>query len=283
MAKLSTEELLGLIGGQTEALVRNLDDRCVGIVGLKGETPSEIGSGTCITVGDRFFVATAAHVIEDYSNQELFIVHTRDPSNVWTEIIGRGAKGGGRKDPEDVAFLELSREAATALGKIFVEVSMLRTGVSDLGDDDNALVYGYPAEKVDPALFAQKKLRLQPVGYLTPTKALGSTGALARPADAAYDLFLEYPTVGNLLPSGEHLATLPAAPGMSGGSVWETGLPVSGVWAPAKCRLVAIQRSWAKNDWLRCTQIQHWLRLVRSEIPALAELLDEAFPAELTP
>ena len=57
--ELSEKDALQLISSQAEALVRHLDERCVGILGFKGDDPSEIGSGTCIALGGRFFIATA--------------------------------------------------------------------------------------------------------------------------------------------------------------------------------------------------------------------------------
>lgn len=268
--RLSEADALKLIGSQSEALVQYLGQRGVAIAGFHGDTPSELGlgSGTCITIGGRFFIATAAHVIDGFSNDELFIIHTRTPNDVRTPILRRGACGGGETDPEDVAFLELAAEHAGTLHKEFVEASQIQPGVSEL-PVDNVLVYGYPGEKIDLALLTKNSLRVQPLGFLSPTMPLTSVRHSTVTLSADYDLIFEYPKTGNFLTTGEELDKLPAAPGISGGGVWATCLHVEGVWAPSKCRLIAIEHEWRKYKWARCTQIQHWLNLLATEIPEL--------------
>jgi hypothetical protein len=261
-----------LLGSQNLALVRHLDRRAVAIAGFHDDKPSDLGSGTCITVGGRFFISTAAHVVQEFTNEELFVIHTRAPSNVRVPILRRGARG-GEADPEDVAFLELAAEEATKLGKDFVEVSRLLPGISEL-PKDNVLVYGYPTEMIDRVLLKEEKLRVQPIGYLSPTMPLASIRNARGPLRADYDLFFEYPERENILSTGEELLQLPAALGISGGGVWTTCLDEDGVWAPSKCRMIAIERSWPEYEWCRCTQIQHWLDLVRTEIPELQAEVD---------
>lgn len=182
------------------------------------------------------------------------------------------------KHAEDVAFLELAPEHAGALEKEFVDAARLQVGISGL-PDDNVLVYGYPSEKVDRALFDEKKLRVQPVGFLTPTMPLDSIKNFAGTLRPEYDLVFEYPKKGNYLVTGEAVPKMPEAPGISGGGVWATCVREDGVWAPDKCRLIAIERSWVKFEWARCTQIQHWLDLLRCEIPELKADVDRLLPA----
>lgn len=258
-----------ILRGQTEALVRHLDERCVGLIGFQGDTPVEIGSGTCVTIGGRFFVATAAHVIEDYANADIFIVHTRTPkpAEQRVPIIGRGLRGGKSVDPVDVAFLEISGESATTIGKTFVPLERLEPFCPDL-PRDLALVYGYPSEKIDPELLQQRKVRLQPLGYMTPTI---DPASLSR--DRNFDVYLAYPAAGNQVTTGEELDKLPAAPGISGGGIWAAHVNEPGLWSPDKCKLIAIERSWLKYEWVRGTQIQHWLDLVAAEIPELRSLI----------
>ena len=100
-------------------------------------------------------------MIHGFTNEEIFIIHTRTPTNVWVPIVRRGARG-GECDSEDVAFLELAADEAAKLGKDFVEASRLLPGISELARD-GVHVYGYPAEKIHHALLKEDKLRVQPI------------------------------------------------------------------------------------------------------------------------
>lgn len=259
-----------ILRGQTEALVRHLDEQCVALIGFQGDTPGEVGSGTCVTIGGRFFVATAAHFIEDYANADLFIVHTRTPkpADQRVPIIGRGLRGGKVTDPVDVAFLEISGESAISIGKKFVPLERLEPCCEDL-PQDLAFVYGYPSEKVDPELLKQQKVRLQPIGYLTIPIDPASLGR-----DRNFDVYLEYPAAGNKLTTGEELDKLPAAHGISGGGIWAAHVNEPGLWSPDKCKLIATEQSWRGDEWVRGTQIQHWLDLVATDIPELRPLIE---------
>jgi hypothetical protein len=272
--KLSKVDVSKLIlQAQSEALVRHLDDRCVGILGFRDDFPEKLGSGTCITLGGRFFIATAAHVIAPYTNDELFIIHSRTPGGTLTPILRRGARGGRLQDPEDVAFLELAPEHARSLGKNFVDASRLMPGISHL-PEDNVLVYGYPEDNIDPAQLAERHFKVQPIGFLSPPMPLASVTGTSTALDARYHLVFEYPKIGNILSTGAALPELPAAWGISGGSVWAGGMREPGVWAPDKCRLIAIEYRWFEFEWARCTQIQHWLDLLRCDLPELKAHID---------
>jgi hypothetical protein len=61
---------------------------------------------------------------------------------------------------------------------------------------------------------------------------------------------------------------------MSGGSMWTMALDSPGAWTPACPKLIGIQHCWAENNWLRGTQIQHWLAMIAQDIPELAPIVD---------
>jgi hypothetical protein len=72
-------------------LFGHIKERSVAIICLDNDgNPKEQGSGTCITVDDRHFIATAAHVILPYPHENLRIA----PGGLSLSIQGRGTRGG---------------------------------------------------------------------------------------------------------------------------------------------------------------------------------------------
>jgi hypothetical protein len=257
------------LANYTEAIVRHLDSRCVGIVTYKN---GSFGSGVCVEIGGKYFVATAAHVIQGCTEEDVTTIHTRAPSNQKTHIVSIGSNGGG-DDVVDVGYLEIDPQYAKSMGKEFVDLGRLESGCSEL-PNDLAVVYGYPAELTDIELFKEKGIAVQPIGYVTPTKTHSD---VAKQLDYSpiqqNDIYLEYPEDGNILTNGKAVKKMPEAPGMSGGGIWSTNVNYAGIWVADMCKLIAIQRSWNPCvRYLRGTQIQHWLQLIKANFPALSSV-----------
>src|SRR5262245_51611834 len=101
-----------LNGIQQEALKaarHAVRDRSVALVGFSETEPKGIGTGTCISIDGRYFIATAAHVILPYPNERLLVVN---PTQAPLPIAGRGLRGGRDGDKDDIAWLELPEESA---------------------------------------------------------------------------------------------------------------------------------------------------------------------------
>lgn len=165
--KLSKHEAKMVFEQSTEANIRHFEKRAVAIIDWDpgaDTPPNGLGSGTCITIDNRFFIATAAHVINGCTLNQLFLVpggNQRAPKH-WTPLIGRGSRGGGDDDPYDVAWLEVAPSAVADLKKEFVPLERLSVGINH-APDDWVFFVGYPTAQVPQELFDQKLLQVQPV------------------------------------------------------------------------------------------------------------------------
>lgn len=251
-----------------QAVLEHLEKVAVAIVAFKDGEPYDIGSGTFVEIEGRCFIATAAHVIDEYPNEALLLITSRERQTDTPLIIGRGS------DPvADVGWLELQPGMAQHLGKTPVTLDRLQLGVSHL-DDDLAVVYGFPSEKARPHRGATSHgLVVQPICFATHTP-----DATEQPSDAkpARDIFLAYPDEGLLGPNGPMRGI--SAPGLSGAGVWTAQTGKQGVWSPDHCKLIAIENSWLRWKYVKCSQVQHFLLLVADSVPELAPTIRAVHP-----
>ncbi|MBC8457715.1 MAG: hypothetical protein H8D67_06960, partial [Deltaproteobacteria bacterium] len=99
-----------------------------------------IGSGVCIKMGSRYFIATAAHVLEPKG--DIYVIgepYSRDAEPRTIKPIHRG-----EDKSFDVAYLELEESNALELQTTFLELEHLSVQ-ADM-EDDLALVTGFPAK-----------------------------------------------------------------------------------------------------------------------------------------
>ena len=244
-----------------EAVRLYLQQRSVSLVGFRDHEPHELGSATCIQIAGRFFLATAAHVILAYPNEQLLIVHG---SVGPLPIINRGVRGGNENDVDDIAWLEVSKDTAARTGKTFIPLSHLHIGLAH-DPDLWTLMYGFPSKLVNRTKLVQQELGVTPLVYSTGTIPSESWPAGCNPD---VDVVLNYPDTNNRLDDGREYQ-LPDPHGMSGGGFWfvtpKTGL----IWHP-EAHLFGIDRAWwPSRRYARGTQIQHWLNILGEDIPEL--------------
>lgn len=255
-----------LIAAQiTSAFTHYLDQRTVAVIGMREGVPYEQGSGTCVEVGGRYFIATAAHVVRQYANADIWLIVTHGRQTTPPPIIGRGLRGGGERDPVDVAWLELGADTARAIPRHFVPLRQLR---GDMGREiaGGAYVYGYPTSRTEKS---PNLLSVQAVGFLT-------TPTWDEKGDPATDIFLEYPRENRTDVHGRRVSQPDEPVGMSGGSIWTLNVNAKGVWSPEDARLVGIEHAWREWRWVRGTQIHHWLSMLAEDLPGLHDCIRAA-------
>jgi hypothetical protein len=227
----------------------------------------DMGAGVLIEVGNRLFVATAAHIIEEKPRvvPDAFSMPAQDDD---TGIVRRGI----HPDPElDLGFLELEQNdrmkaicrASCSLEQVYL---------------------GKPPEPAGPMLhvvgFPVAARRLTRRGCEVEKRLLGSH--FARQTDNHY--YLSYPEKGWRITATteEEFPFYPSPKGFSGSGLW--GFNQSGtdeLFSPQRhIRLYGIQCSWLSADRLvKCVRMLPWFRLIATEYPDLKPMLASAFPS----
>jgi hypothetical protein len=255
-------------------MAAHLDRRAVAVVIHDAhDMPTEVGSGTCIEIGGRHFIATAAHLLDKVSMLRdvgvMALGVLGQVSNATPKVVASGRRGGRDGDHVDVAWLEIKPRAIPSWvetwGRVFVTLD--RIGVQPVPPGAHAYVYGQPADYV----------RLEPVREATflGLKALPFlTHTIAPPEPHEPDaLYFDYPAQ---MHSAEGVKGMPKAPGLSGSGMWVVNPRADGVWTPDLAQLAAVQGSWLPFEWLCGTPMREWLALVRDDIGELAVEIDRA-------
>lgn len=253
--------------------VEHLYQRSIGIAIIRDNEWIDLGSGTGVRIGSRTFVATAAHVIEPYDDDEIWLIRSEEPSSEPTPIVASSLVGGGTHDLLDLAYLELDIEPKD-IGKVLIGIDELMTGICHL-PGGLVILNGYPHANIDPEKAKQKELSAQSMSYhvrsIDPEEWPDEVISWPHYARRDVNILADYPSEGNVLVDGKPFV-LPDPEGMSGGGIWTLYFPEGAVWSPTQSRLVGIITEWDPSGrWVMGNQIQHWLQLVADDYPDIAE------------
>ena len=258
---------------QSEAMLKHVEDRAVAI--LTADEQGRYGghgSGTCIRIGERFLIATAAHVVADVPLERLGVLMWRGWGQIVPRVLGRGVRGGGDDDLLDIAWLEIPAPFAAMAPRLWVPLD--RLDLLPQAPRTYAFAYGAPEEQSrEVSLQGRPAFAFNPMGFAS--KTISRTTGAKVPADWDYDVFLDYPDAPRHEVPDHWLKRVPRAGGMSGCGIWTVRPTSAAVWSPEYAGLAAVQHSWHSEErWLRGTLIRHWLEMVREDIPALAPEID---------
>ncbi len=245
-------------------------------------TDQKIGTAIAIRLANRFFFATAGHVmVEDHDMQ----------------ILPRGSVPAGashfadRSSDErlDVGFIELTADVAHRFD--FADTTRLLTTI-DTTTDLPALVIGYPGQFVssgETRLTGEWSLRIVACNAFTyrsvllPESQWPDNGSLAEPLVAGRDLLVDFHPDAQITPLAPGVLLPEASPvncekvdphGLSGGGIWLANVEDrDGLWI-SDIRLIGVQTGWyEQKGWLRGVRIQAWLDMVRTRYADLVEAL----------
>ena len=228
--------------------------------------PTQIGSGTVVTIGDHALVATAAHVVESVGTRDLVLAGWYD----WDTRRFPIPQGGFRiQGGPDVAFLILEKSVLESARIEGLPLNRLEMDVVHRSDS-LFLVCGTPGKEVGlkemPA-----SLSLTYRHICCKTMRCADWPLLEKPARPDRDIFLHYGRDVMYDNSGNRVPVIDPR-GMSGGGIWRVPLDSDGsLWSPNQSRLVGIQTSMESEGWkwLHGVQIRCWLRLVWDTYPIL--------------
>jgi len=229
----------------------------------------EIASGTLVRIGEHVLIATARHVLRPTrmlnivgGNQVAFAGKLVEGEQTGISDLSGGTNveilRTGRSQLCDVGFLEIHPSALDLLERQPITIDRISVGTPQFGR--NTFIYAFPYDATD-FLKVETKLVAVPMCSIT----LGTP--LLDPAEwpevsendpdpnVNVDLFVHYSVTEEMIrtfsgqaergdESGRHPATLPRAPGMSGGGFWQSSEPQEGLWTPTDYRLIAIQSTW---------------------------------------
>jgi len=255
------------------------------VVGLRDLDDGQgLGSAVCIKMGNRYFLATAAHVISTGHHVEVIMKQGEQPISDYANSLWDD-------ETADVGLLELAKEQADRL-ESFVDETSLCTSF-DAKSAWSVLVGGYPGSQYVPIQRGQ----IGAVGMivLCRTVPLSEWPNDWPPADIdsrelgpphpQKDILVNYPNETDIQISGPGLAyaasrgrsgPTPHPSGVSGGGIWlvlfqekkKTGLRFPDL------RLVGIQTRFAENRGiLRGNLVGVWLDLVKAHYPDLRQTI----------
>jgi hypothetical protein len=219
------------------------------------ENHVDVGSATCVRLGDRFLLATAGHNIYDQlRDEDIRIIAPLSTSEEQLPIIARHWLIDGH---QDVGWLEISGAVAEHSGLTFLDAHMLAP-FEEPSSESLYLAQGVPAQY---SCVSGRTISLTSLGYMT-------IPAVRSDIDPDVELVLDY---------SEAESPLPIPKGMSGGGIWSIQAALAPlVWAPENSRLVGITKSWlGSSRHLLAVKVEHWLRLVSCDFSDLRDTIDE--------
>lgn len=228
-------------------------DRSVAIIQRPSSPDPQCGSATCVALGDRWFLVTAAHNI-DYlpDDREILLLPRGERSHPGIPFLARSHPR-PVPYPFDVAWIELDPAVARRSGLLAVPLSQL-SPVHQIPRPH--FIQGYPSREVTP----------RGSGSFDPlSMCVGVTSV--QPIDSNAAIGLEYP------PNDPEDAGLELVhpEGFSGGGVWTFhGLKVWPHLNPEGELLVAVLTEYCEQKLtLDAVSIEAWINLLAADHPEL--------------
>ena len=238
----------------------------------------QCGSGVLLQIGGRYFVLTAAHVLDLHALHR-FPIYLMPDEIGGTVISLDGAKLYSSElpqskdrldDPMDAGFLELTPRIVSELvsSKTFLPLR-------DIDPHDAFhrrswyMTVGYPYE-----VNVSDHERRSHTSTLFAYASWPYYGERGMPPNfnPAFDLFVHFMRNDSTEGDEEIVASIPNPKGVSGCGMWRLAAadkPIE-LWKPEDVRLVGIQRSWPKDlETLRGVRVFHPLKMLAESLPEL--------------
>ncbi len=136
-----------LLSQHTLAMLEHVGKRVVAIfLHATNEEPLGIGSGICLEIAGRFFIATAAHNILDVAPEQIRVIGSATRTDLTPRLLGSGLRGGRDEDPQDIAWLEVPAKAAKPMERTLVKLEQV--SLKPIEDSTPVFICGFPSECV---------------------------------------------------------------------------------------------------------------------------------------
>jgi len=260
---------------QCEALTRLASSRTYRLIDKTDQSCG--GTAIAINIGDRYFLATAGHVISEDHKYEIVL------KNKMPQTIDCFHSRHFDKDT-DVGLLEIPKKKKHLIDS-WVTVSDIYTEI-DQHKKNDVVIVGYPGEYISQASKIQitKNTSVEfriynTLCYLSFTLPMEKwpTEGIETQTIEERDIFIDFDPDGNMFTSPPNTVDIspadsmqcPELPGISGGGIWLWESEEGVIWKPS-IKLIGIQHSALKKDqWMRGTRINCWLDLVAKKYPDL--------------
>jgi hypothetical protein len=246
----------------------------VAVCTLDNNAPEGNGSGTCVKVGPRYFVFTAAHVVRGYAADALWLVGKAGAMNRRVRPLRVGLRGGEKGETVDVGYIEIDADAIKRMSLEALPVERV-TGRGIVIDEFIALA-GLPVEMLTQKPRGPNKDDVDMVW--TPFIAVTMQKDRSKwhaEVDKGFELEADYPENFEPLRPGGTPQELPDAPGMSGGGYWLCNLPSRGtVWSATQIELTGTITAWHGTErYISANLIANTLSLLADDYPDLKPAL----------
>lgn len=224
-----------------KAIKPYLERTAIPVLAEKNGEPFPHGTATLYTENNRYFLITAAHVVEGLEDQ----ICVPLSANGKIVTIGRHLGITPKERPGlDAAVLELKENELINDLKSFWKF-IGPENYSLPRQENDAILYGYPiaAAECSGGNIIQSDLMIT-------TFPLESRPPASDPEPT--DIFFKLRTATKRY-NGEEV-TIPRLNGMSGSAVWQWSKTVEGLWLPDRAlKIVGIQQSALHGKWARAT------------------------------
>jgi len=252
---------------QFKALTRQASNRTYRLIDMTDQSCG--GTVIAINIDDHYFLATAAHVIPKDHKYKIVLrnkTYPSPPESFLSHKIDKKA---------DVGLLEIPKEKKHLIDS-WVTVSDICTNF-DQYKENNIIIVGYPGQYIiqTPKIQIAEKdyLKFQiynSLCYHSFTLPIGkwpSEGMLSQAVEGR-DIFVDFDPDGDMFTSSPNNVDIspansmqcPELEGMSGGGIWLLESENVSIWKPS-VKLIGIQHSVKKDQWIRGTLIKCWLDL----------------------
>jgi hypothetical protein len=257
--------------------------RCmVPLFGLQKQQLILNGTGTLFSIGSRFFVLSAAHVL-DYPGifKIPYYVPSADQGEPVllkiTKIVSSPLPKGADpldidmrdNDRFDIAIGELDSESAAKLTHYWRFARLMELDIATLARQAYHYVLGFPVSMTQS----------DPVARTSDVKALSYATGLYEgqrdSRDSSAELLLDYPEQNQ--DAAGLPTTVPHPRGISGCGIWRLLTPGKRMsdWSPDDVRLVGIEHRWRKVErYLVGTAIRHAMQLIYGRYDDLHPAMD---------
>jgi hypothetical protein len=238
------------------------------ICGIMNNNPTDSiyrsGSGVLLTISDKYFVLSAAHVLKNVRSTIAIPLGTT-PEKCTFEIFNLIVD-----EDLDIGFIELRGDQIQAFiaEQPFDEIRILKNPINldrvtyNINYENVFYITGYPID------YRQYHGERDERYYVSVQPMVYSTVCIQDLKKDGPEFSLEYSWLEQGIVSEDQTIDIPDPHGISGGGVWQEGNP--SLRFPQNVNLVGIAIEWnSKQGYINVIKIEHMINLIRNEYPDL--------------